>query len=382
MFWENIMSSRVPAEVFPPGEFIRDELEERGWSQIDFANIIGRPPRLVNEVISGKRRVTPETALALGEAFGTSAQLWLNLESAYRLSLVEKSEESSISRRALLYSYPIREMTKRGWIDGTTNLDVLEHQLVRFFRINSLEDQPGLSHAAKKTNGEKLSNVQVAWLFRVYQLAEAMDSPPYSSRALKDAVGRLRALLHTPEEIREVPRILTNAGVRFLVVESLPGAKIDGMCFWLGKTPVISLALRFDRIDNFWFVLRHEIEHVLRGHGEMLDIELEGYRASPDSTDIPEQERQANKAGAEICVPPEELDDFIARVGPLYSKERIANFAERIGVHPGLVVGQLHNRRELPFSHLRGMLVRVRHLITETAFTDGWGSAPQVSPAY
>ena len=376
------MSNRVPAEVFPPGEFIRDELEERGWSQIDLAEIIGRAPRLVNEVIGGKRGITPETALALGKAFGTSAQLWLNLESAYRLSLVEEYDEKTISRKARLYSYPVREMTKRGWIDSSTNLDVLEHQLVRLFRVDSIEERPKLSHAARKTNGESLSNVQLAWLFRVYQLAEAMDSPPYSSKALKDAVGQLRSLLHAPEEVREVPRILAGAGVRYLAVESLPGAKFDGVCFWLDRTPVIAMALRFDRIDNFWFVLRHEIEHVLRRHGEMLDIDLVGDRASPDSTEIPEQEREANKAAAEFCVPTEELDDFIARVGPLYSTKHIINFAERIGVHPGLVVGQLHNRKEIPFSHLRRILVRVRHLITETAFTDGWGSAPQVALPY
>lgn len=376
------MSNRVPAEVFPPGEFIRDELEERGWSQIDLAEIIGRAPRLVSEVINGKRGITPETALALGKAFGTSAQLWLNLESTYRLSLVKEYDEKSISRKARLYSYPIREMTKRGWIDGSTNLDVLEHQLVRLFRVDSIEERPKLSHAARKTNGESLSNVQLAWLFRVYQLAEAMDSPPYSSKALKDAVNKLRTLLHAPEEVREVPRILASAGVRYLAVESLPGAKFDGVCFWLDRTPVIAMALRFDRIDNFWFVLRHEIEHVFRRHGEMLDIDLVGDRASPDSTEIPKQEREANKAAAEFCVPSEELEDFIARVGPLYSTENIINFAERIGVHPGLVVGQLHTRKELPFSHLRRLLVRVRHLITETAFTDGWGSAPQVALPY
>jgi len=73
------MSARVPAEVFPPGEFLKDELEARGWTQVEFAEIIGKDTRLVSEVISGKRAVTPETAMVLAAALGTSADLWMNL---------------------------------------------------------------------------------------------------------------------------------------------------------------------------------------------------------------------------------------------------------------------------------------------------------------
>src|SRR5439155_7581183 len=79
------MLNRVPAEVFPPGEFIREELEARGWTQNDLVDILGSYPRFVSEIITGKRAVTPETAKKLGAAFGTDPQLWMNLESSYRL---------------------------------------------------------------------------------------------------------------------------------------------------------------------------------------------------------------------------------------------------------------------------------------------------------
>ena len=51
--------------------------------------------------------------------------------------------------------------------------------------------------------------------------------------------------------------------------EALPSSKIDGVCLWLDQhSPVIGMSLRFDRIDNFWFVLGHEIEHALKGARE------------------------------------------------------------------------------------------------------------------
>jgi HTH-type transcriptional regulator / antitoxin HigA len=87
------------AEVFPPGDFIREELEARGWSQSDLARILGRPLQTVNLIVNGKKEVTPQTALELAAAFGTSPELWLNLETSYRLGLA-RPVDPGIAKRA------------------------------------------------------------------------------------------------------------------------------------------------------------------------------------------------------------------------------------------------------------------------------------------
>ena len=93
------MNARIPAEVFAPGEFLSEELEARGWSQTELAEILARPPRLINEIIAGKRAITPETAKGLAAAFGTSPQFWMNLETSYQLSKAQIAEKE-VSRRA------------------------------------------------------------------------------------------------------------------------------------------------------------------------------------------------------------------------------------------------------------------------------------------
>jgi len=93
------MKDRIPAEIFPPGEFVREELETRRWTQADLAEFMGRPLRSINEIINCKKGITAETAIGLGKAFGTSAEYWLNLESAYRLH-VARRERREIVRRA------------------------------------------------------------------------------------------------------------------------------------------------------------------------------------------------------------------------------------------------------------------------------------------
>jgi HTH-type transcriptional regulator / antitoxin HigA len=87
------------AEVFAPGDFIRDELRARGWTQARFAHILARPPQFVNELINVKRSVTARTALELAAAFGTSPELWLNLEMTWQLSRLDKPDPA-IARRA------------------------------------------------------------------------------------------------------------------------------------------------------------------------------------------------------------------------------------------------------------------------------------------
>ena len=123
------MNDGRPAETFPPGEFIRDELEARGWTQDDLAEVMGRNPRLVNEIITGKRSITPETAMGLGEALDTSSQYWLNLQSSFQLSQIGSQTEGIAKRSKLYEKAPVRLMVKRNWKESSSNIDVLEHRV-------------------------------------------------------------------------------------------------------------------------------------------------------------------------------------------------------------------------------------------------------------
>jgi HTH-type transcriptional regulator / antitoxin HigA len=88
-----------PAEAFPPGEYLRDELEARGWTQTQFARIIGRPLQVVNGIVNGKTAITAQTAKEIAAAFGTSADLWMNLQGSYDL-FVEPDVDPAIHKRA------------------------------------------------------------------------------------------------------------------------------------------------------------------------------------------------------------------------------------------------------------------------------------------
>ena len=88
-------------DVPHPGQFIREELEERAWSQRDLAYILGTPEQAVNMIIAGKRGVSPEMAKSLGKAFDVSADLFANLQSSYEMARA-REPDPSVARRAII----------------------------------------------------------------------------------------------------------------------------------------------------------------------------------------------------------------------------------------------------------------------------------------
>jgi len=372
------MNELRPAEAFPPGVYIKKELEARGWTQADLADVLGRPVQTVCDIINGKHGVTPDTATGLAAAFGTSAQVWMNLQTSFDLWRASTGRSADdISRRARLYELaPVGQMVKRGWIEGSDSIDVLEQRVRDFFAISRLEEEPTpLKYAARESSGHQAKEPSAAvrtWLFRAKRLALAVSVKPFRKNSLGKVFEALSGIRHSSDELRQVPRILAEGGIRLIIIEPLPRMKVDGGCFWSNdESPVIVLSLRYDRIDWFWHTLMHELVHIERRDGEQWDDFSED--APPQAR--PDVERATDERAADCLVATKDLDDFIARTRPLYSKEKIRRFAMKLGVHPGIVVGQLQHRREIAWSHDREMLVKIRDILIDSALTDGWGHA-------
>ena len=129
--------------------------------------------------------------------------------------------------------------------------------------------------------------------------------------------------------------------------------------------------MRFDRIDNFWFNLRHELEHVLNKDGQTKPI-IDEPEHLIDSPEQDEAERLANSAAAAFCVSQAEMDNFVARLDPMYRMDRLVGFSRLMHRHPGIVAGQLQ-RKTHRWDLFRRFQVKVRNIVTETALTDGYG---------
>ena len=360
------------APPLPPGEYIRNELDKRGWTQAELAAITKKPLASISSIIMGKRRIIPEVAVALGLAFGTTPDIWMIREAAYRLSRVAQ-DNSGVSNRTKLYTLaPIKEMQKRHWINRTKSTFETEKELCRFFEVDSIEDEPPLiANARRRSPNAVFTPAQKAWIYRAAKLARTVPAKRYYRRKTDGLVAELRNLSKLAKCVEDVSWVLADYGIRLVVVEQISRSKIDGAAFWINRnSPVIALSVRYDRLDYFWFTMMHELAHIYHQDGLMVDKDYGKHNESPRE----ECEQRANEQAAAWLVDPKAIDSFVLRVRPLFNRKKIIQFANRIDVHPAIVVGQLQHRGDIPFSSSRSMLIKVRDLLTNRTLTDGWGT--------
>jgi len=365
---------------------LRELLKERGWTQDELALITGRSVKAINDLVRGRSGISPEMAACLAAAFGNSPEQWMQAETTYRLSLISE-DTSDIERRARLFSIaPIRDMQRRGWIKETDNLGELEAEVASFFSdpyaaVSPVEitTRPFFVAARRTIAVPNLTPAETAWCFRARQLASTSPANPFREDKLSKTKSALRRLAAHPKEARHLSTVLGEFGIRFVVVEPLPEVRIDGAAFWDEIGPVIAVSIRHDRVDGFWFTIMHEFSHVR--HGDKISVDTGMVDAVTGvSVELAgnEAEDRANREASSSLVPIEEIESFISRVGPLYPRQRIIQFANRIHIHPGIIVGQLQHRGEIGYASMRDLLPKVREYVVSTALTDGWGQA--ISP--
>lgn len=341
------MDTRMPAEAFPPGEYLADELEAREWSQTDFAEIIGRPVQFVSEIINGKKEITAESATQIAAALGTSAETWLSLQARFRLwQLAQNAENASaasrVTARARLASIiPLATLEKRGVIAGTEDPAHLLAEVMNDFNMADVDATPHFRMAAKRTNhDDALSLAQRGWLWAAQREARGRELPAYDEAGLRRLAEGLARELSVPDDLRDLPQRFAAVGVHLVFVEHLPGGKIDGAAFMVGEHPVIAVSGRGKRFDKLFFALMHEVAHVLSGHAHK-GVAIDDKADECESGKLDPWESEANELAENLA-----LGGRVRIDGPI-SARAVAAKAEELSVPLSFVVGNLQHHKDL-----------------------------------
>jgi HTH-type transcriptional regulator/antitoxin HigA len=364
-------------EVRLPGSFIQAELDKRGWGQAALAEVLGRPLSAVNEIITGKRAITPEMAVALGQAFEQPPELWAHREAAFRISLVKDAADDETSKKARLFeAAPVKDLQRRGWISpAAQTAEEIERELTRFLGEDPLAETPA-AVARKSGSDLDFSSAQCAWLMQASHMAKRVNARSYRKENLESAFPKIHKLATKPEDAAKLPMLLAEIGIRFVVIEALPRTKIDGAAFFLDNDcsrPVIAVSLRIDRMESFWHTLGHELRHVANEHPLSLDADLVG---NDRGFHLSAMESRANEEAAEWLIPSREIKSFALRAKPLFVKEAIVRFAGRMGVHPSIVIGVLNHMGVLDWNRHADLRPKIREHVISTATCDGYGRKP------
>ncbi|WP_422117872.1 transcriptional regulator [Brachybacterium sp. UNK5269] len=341
------METRTPAEVFPAGELLADELDKRGWTQAEFAEILGRPTQFVSEVISGKKEITRESAAQIGAALSMSPKHWLNLQDSYFLwrqsqSAASRNNLNAVKTRAQLQELaPLALLKKRGFVRAK-DLDGQVREVLDLLEMDSFEDKSAVKFAARRRNGgESVTGLQRAWVACVKATASSLEVGPFDREALRSLAVELPGIVRDPECFSDFQRLFAAVGVKLIFVEAFPGGKLDGCAMMVGEHPVIGISGRGKRLDVVLFAILHEVAHILLGH---LDDSGAAIIDDLSEDEEPGRELDANKYAGELAIKGT-IPQVPARINAAWVRDQ----AERLNIHPIVLVGRLQNEGIIPW---------------------------------
>ena len=342
-------NSKFPIEAPDPVDAILFRMQEKGLKQADLVPYFGTRSR-VSEVLGRKRPLTVQMIRALSIGLGISAETLIGLS-------VPEDHATSGKADVDWSKFPFKEMARRGWLsDLSANAKTGVEELVQGF-IEDAGLQFGAAAFRRSIGGEAVSPTTryalYAWLARVIQQARAMKPRLGPFEPEKLTAGFLRELAQLSWSERGpllAVEFLERHGIAVVIEPHLKGTQLDGAALKdADGTPIVGLTLRYDRLDNFWFTLVHEVAHVWKHVGND-----EAFLDDLDASSEDRREAEANRLAREAFIPRVMWRRSEAYLSP--SRETIEKLARELRIHPAIVAGRLRkeSRNYTAFSDLVG----------------------------
>lgn len=345
---------------------VRFRMEQGGLSPRDLIPFIGSRPK-VSEVLSGKRPLTMQMARALHANLGIPADVLLQQPGGEIRSALDGIDWKR---------FPLAEMAKRGWIEQRCDLKEHAEEIMRDLirRAGGEDALPALyrknEHA--RANAKTDPYALRAWCWEVLARANATQlSAAYKPGTVElEFLRKVARLSWSADGPRLAQEFLDRNGIHLVCLRHLPRTHLDGAAFQLADgTPVVGLTLRYDRLDNFWFCLLHELAHIgrhvanTRNEAFIDDLTLrdvEGVRR--DSKEI-----EADQWAEEGLIPADVWDISRVQVNP--SPLAVMELAQRLQINPAIVAGRVRHetRNYRLLSHFVGTGEVRRQLLKEAA---------------
>ena len=328
-----------------PGATILRLMSEQKISAKALAREVNINEPELRDLLSGRIAIRSAIASKLAAVLGGTEAFWLAREEQYRND-VSQREVRDLTQLGgdWLRNLPVNDMQKFGWIDGQVNRSSLVQECLRFFDIGQIEIwhrsyATMMENTAFRKSERFASNVGActAWFRQAELEAEAITCAQWDPEQLSHALPRLRSLTWTKNPAIFVPKlqdVCADCGVAFTMVPLPEGCTASGATWFSSSTKAtLVMSGRYLSDDHFWFTFFHEAGHLLlhKTFGPIIE--------DPDISSE-SMEEDANSFASEILIPREFREELFALNT---SAKRIFEFSKRIGVAPGIVVGQLQH---------------------------------------
>ena len=332
----------------PPGAIFKEQLNDRGMSQKEFAARMDMSEKHISKLINGDVQLTSDVAVRLEMVLGVPAKFWNNLEAIYREKIVKAEAENAMDADVeLAKQFPYSEMAKFGWIQETREAKEKVVYLRKYFEVVELSligsDQITRIACRRLAITEKSDLALMAWAQEAKIKARDIQTAPINIKGLIAAMPDIRKMtvLKPKEFCPRIKKSLADCGIALIFLPHLKGSFLQGASFLDGNKIVVGLTARGKDADKFWFSLFHELAHIVLGHIG---------RANGTSD---EDEQDADAWSSNTLIVAEEFDEF--RYEGDYSEQNVLRFAKNQGIAPGIVVGRMQREGMIKYSMLNNL---------------------------
>lgn len=343
----------VPFEATHVGEVIKDELAARNMKQSELSELTGIQKSILNDVIKGKRSLTPEMALLLENALDISATFLMNIQTQYELDCAKQSERVVLQTKILEIWNVLKEQVstqffrKVGIIKGNLIEDV--NRIFEVFGVDNLDDFFGLkakemelSYYYRKSEKVTTNPVDIlSWKYYCYYLSKNDESllGIFEKNRVYSLTKELNNVFkENSGTVKKTGKVLNRYGIRFMVVKKVGQVPVDGMSFWMGNHPTIVVTERISSIDNFAFTILHEVGHVYSHLTKDGKAMINMFDEKKDS-----EEYEADNFALNAVIPNADWKKFLARtrdVVPYKIAPYIKEEADKYEVNPQILFGR------------------------------------------
>jgi HTH-type transcriptional regulator / antitoxin HigA len=336
-------AKHFPIDLPTPVEAIRFRMEQAGLEPRDLEPYIGTRSK-VSEVLSGKQSLTLPMIRALNQHLGIPAEV-LVADAASQSNVVEAS--------ALDWSrFPVNELMKRNWVSKVASAkakaeDVIGELIARAGGMKAVPMPLCRRNDAMRQNAKTDTYALLAWCLKALavskdqKLSGAYRNGSISLDTLTD-LSKLSAYEDGPKRAKDA---LSSLGIHFVCISHLPKTYLDGAALRSveGGAPIVALTLRYDRLNNFWFSLFHELAHIGRHFNGAIETFVDDFslRDAPSRHEDP-REKEADDWADEGLISREQW--ATAGLSSHASYSGIIGFSQRIGVHPAIVAGKVQHQ--------------------------------------
>ncbi len=346
MFTPIDINTLTPALAIHPGEILKDELDARQITQKEFSLLIGMAPTQLNEVIKGKRNITPELALLIGKALSMDASIWNNLQAGYDLDkakIMQRTQQRFLaldSWNSIKNWIPVKFFKKERLVSGDPVMDLpIVKEIYKVAHCDEIiakysEPRYALHRKSKNLETDKIN--LLGWEQLVMYNAEQQKVQKFDVRRMDELIEELKTVFSKNKKtIHLSQQVLARYGIKLVMQTPPEKCAVDGISFWSNGNPAIGLSLRHKRIDNFAFTLLHELGHVylhLTSDNEAQFIDME----EPVKND---KEKEADTFALEQLIDNETWKDFLLDCNKPLDEDFIS-FAKKHKLHPAIVYGR------------------------------------------